>query len=1210
MERLRLFGAPPQWDDRHIQTPNTSENASIIVPLGRPNWPAAPPPQINTLYWPSGAARWAHMVVLVDDDGLQDVYETTRTNATSGSQNPEAAPLVLKGDAFDGTLSDGWSIDEHDQIALQVQMYHLAPVPVSTPDTEDKRLYLLPLVDDRYWWQWMETTPATAAGTWDAMFTQFADRLGVEWTQSDIDTAYVDSCPEIFSDTEGVAQSLEDMNVAVAIDCAAMSVGQRFVRDFDGECYLNNADDAAFTFDGNIENARVNTFSHWQRIAGGDTQRIDKSGDEYPVADTAVPVPSQVQVIHRLLSEQSTDGTTLRARENGYLFWAADTKVQIRVPYEIDTAQHRIDLFDKIAEDFYDWHSRYVNECYAGIKAWKMTGFEDCVTIEMGSPGRCGSPHEAQTRIISLPSNFVLATHLGASEGAGDCECPEIDEYTLAGATTGGTVDITLTTPAADEESDPIEETLTFNWNETAATFKTELITHPGIEDDDVEVYGGPWPSIAIYVRYKANLANKAIPFPEITDNLTGTGAGANMRKFSSYDATGHIVANWGIDEPAIITGQTLTTWAVGVDTTNRQCWDINTVDSSMDPRRGSRLNNPPGRLALLDELTDDFDGDASPHDDFWYVDMQTSGFRICPACVATASYAWAWYRLAPQNLPEDTAQGFALTAWAADGTLQGSLQPVWEIYYYDTGGFRTGVEEWVSETIPMYGGTMVLNGDSVMVVGQDEEHVDYPGWGSPDMIGPTTVSSTPDQPDVPRIWYYTAEHSTKPDRGVTTHKYRVGCWATQDEAGFVACDTTPFAEYGATADAEHEDWEVQYPSDDVNLWPRVEWANAWYYLDSSGAVVKTWDTGNDYPANGNSDYGEIVMDDAALYSARANAANGNIILKVDNTTRNILKSADGSRQNITLAGTPLAECVWDQYYYAANTHVKAYSLADGTLQWTCNLTNWGAWGSQPVLMIADANFVYVTTVKTLTSPSRRSRGVVAIKASDGSVAWERRKIPDGGARPMAQTIDAGRIITAGTVGRTLLSDNLNLQHTQFAQRALRPFSIDLFVGMTHDAIRTQLPASAGTDDLGYIPGTFGTSSPTIQTGDLASAGSTTRKARFRTRLPHEYEDGETVQIRVYAGMDTNIADNAATVDIVCYEDDGEGGISADLCATAAQSANSATFANLDFAITATGLVAGSMLDFRIDFLVNDGATGSGVIGVIGALQLLCDCRG
>jgi hypothetical protein len=109
--------------------------------------------------------------------------------------------------------------------------------------------------------------------------------------------------------------------------------------------------------------------------------------------------------------------------------------------------------------------------------------------------------------------------------------------------------------------------------------------------------------------------------------------------------------------------------------------------------------------------------------------------------------------------------------------------------------------------------------------------------------------------------------------------------------------------------------------------------------------------------------------------------------------------------------------------------------------------------------------------------------------------------------------------------------------------------------------------------------------------------------------LPWDYEDGQTVKLRFHAGMDTTVADDYCRLDVECYETDEETGISADLYAGDYQSINALVFADIDFTITATSLVAGDLLDIRIKIYAND-VTNAGVMkGTIGAAKLVCDVR-
>lgn len=196
-----------------------------------------------------------------------------------------------------------------------------------------------------------------------------------------------------------------------------------------------------------------------------------------------------------------------------------------------------------------------------------------------------------------------------------------------------------------------------------------------------------------------------------------------------------------------------------------------------------------------------------------------------------------------------------------------------------------------------------------------------------------------------------------------------------------------------------------------------------------------------------------------------------------------------------------------------------------------------------------------------------------------------------------------GVLYATGGLGKTIDRSNLT-------QDTLEPFVIPLTAWKTHDAMDTNLPAAAATDDLGLVSGTLGSNSPTLQAGDLKAAGATTRYARAQVVIPIEYEDGETVVLRFHGGMKTTVADVNCTLDVQAYRSDEEEGVGADICATSVQNMNDTAFECIDFTITPASLSAGDTLDVRIAVMCNDAATVTAVIPVIGSTKLLCDVRG
>lgn len=173
-----------------------------------------------------------------------------------------------------------------------------------------------------------------------------------------------------------------------------------------------------------------------------------------------------------------------------------------------------------------------------------------------------------------------------------------------------------------------------------------------------------------------------------------------------------------------------------------------------------------------------------------------------------------------------------------------------------------------------------------------------------------------------------------------------------------------------------------------------------------------------------------------------------------------------------------------------------------------------------------------------------------------------------------------------GTIARTLMT-----QETGLYQLPLEAFRV-------WDAMQTNLPGTAATDDLAVVTGTLGTNAPMIQSSDAKNT-TVTQYARLLMRLPPEYVSAQSVSLRLHAGMVTTVANGTATIDAQVYALDGDAAVGADLCTTAATSINSLTFADKDFSITATSLEPGSVLDIRLAIAITDSATGTAVIGAL-----------
>jgi len=158
----------------------------------------------------------------------------------------------------------------------------------------------------------------------------------------------------------------------------------------------------------------------------------------------------------------------------------------------------------------------------------------------------------------------------------------------------------------------------------------------------------------------------------------------------------------------------------------------------------------------------------------------------------------------------------------------------------------------------------------------------------------------------------------------------------------------------------------------------------------------------------------------------------------------------------------------------------------------------------------------------------------------------------------------------------------------------------------TWDNLAVNIPAAAGTDDLGLITGTAGSAAPQVEGADF---GETTeaKNTSFVFELPPEYVAGETITLRATALMKV-IADGACTLDAAVYR---QAAPTVDICDTAAQSINSAVAADIDFTIIPDDCVPGDLLRVILYVAGTDTSTSDpNVTAVIEKIEMLLDIKG
>lgn len=205
---------------------------------------------------------------------------------------------------------------------------------------------------------------------------------------------------------------------------------------------------------------------------------------------------------------------------------------------------------------------------------------------------------------------------------------------------------------------------------------------------------------------------------------------------------------------------------------------------------------------------------------------------------------------------------------------------------------------------------------------------------------------------------------------------------------------------------------------------------------------------------------------------------------------------------------------------------------------------------------------------------------------------------------------DGSLRLADGAIINSKINSNAEIARTKLALDSNKVYAIAQTEWRVWDSLVALLPATSSADDLGLYPGTWGTNPWLIRSADVKTT-TVTLRAACQVRIPAEYVDGETITIRCRCGFITTVCDGAGTIDFEAYALQGTGAtVGSDLVTTAATSFKSTTFADKDFAVTSSGLVAGDILQIRMTMAITDTATGTAVIGAVESVKLLADVRG
>ncbi len=211
----------------------------------------------HTLFWPRGAKRFAVGYFFAS------AQTVARIRAYLGGSY-QSLRLVMQDDL---------------RPAIQTNLWVLPPRPLGTVGNG---LYLLTLVDDRYWWWFVSASLTITANTttWADLFGQIGTALGLTIQFDTIPSAYL-------KPSSGLTVNYEYL--PIMLDAISYNVGQRIVRGLDGTVYSNNPV--------NGQNAVARNLTYYSvPKAGGALQVVNTGGLPFGTADAPAVLPATVQM--------------------------------------------------------------------------------------------------------------------------------------------------------------------------------------------------------------------------------------------------------------------------------------------------------------------------------------------------------------------------------------------------------------------------------------------------------------------------------------------------------------------------------------------------------------------------------------------------------------------------------------------------------------------------------------------------------------------------------------------------------------------------------------------------------------------------------------------------------------------------------------------------------------------------------------------------
>jgi len=207
--------------------------------------------RIGDYYYPTGAARWGVFRGLATSSMVKEMVALSFANATTTAKEfvMQAVPQLVNG-------------ANEIEYTVTTDLYMLPPRPLAEHGANFDGLFLVTLVDERWYWQYKSVSLSPREGpvgrtSWNNLISTVATALGISLSATIADDyLYPEPDSQLFC---------REQNAAVVLDAIAANLGLTLVRKLDGTFSL-----LTNTASQTLVNSNRGTATDCIRTAGGD----------------------------------------------------------------------------------------------------------------------------------------------------------------------------------------------------------------------------------------------------------------------------------------------------------------------------------------------------------------------------------------------------------------------------------------------------------------------------------------------------------------------------------------------------------------------------------------------------------------------------------------------------------------------------------------------------------------------------------------------------------------------------------------------------------------------------------------------------------------------------------------------------------------------------------------------------------------------------